>query len=255
MRTKTTNKQTNSRRQGANSLPAEPKYRSLARIIEERYVLEGKPHDTLPTERELQNIFNVSRDTIRRALYSLSVRGLIYNIQGSGTYIAECQRITKKPHLTSFTEDMTARGHLPASTTESCSIVPASATVARNLNISAGEDVYEIIRLRTADGVPMAYERAYFLVEAFAGQQPQVHASLDEQLQRTGYRIVSAHQRISATNLNAEEALALEQPFGIATLKVERIGYTERGIAVESTQTLYRADRYDYEMRIIRDDA
>ncbi len=230
-----------------------PKYKRLAKNLEEKFISPGAAHDILPTERELQKNYGVSRDTVRRALALLAQRGLIYNIQGSGSYIADRGTIRKVPRLTSFTEDMTMRGSKPASTTISCVMIAAPINIARDLAIEPGAQVLRIIRLRKADGAPMAYERAHFLPQSFAHVEPKPSGSLDEQLARNGYRIMTAEQRISATNLTAEEARALAVPTNTAALKVERLGFTEYGLAVESTQTFYRADRYDYVLKINRE--
>ena len=64
---------------------------------------------------------------------------------------------------------------------------------------------------------------------------------------------MTATQKVSATNLNREEAEALKLPVGSASLRVQRVGYTLRGLAVESTEMMYRADRYDYVFQLERE--
>ena len=49
------------------------------------YAKSGK----LPTEYELVSRFNVSRQTVRQAIASLKAEGVIYQIQGSGTFISK----------------------------------------------------------------------------------------------------------------------------------------------------------------------
>ncbi|WP_083093128.1 GntR family transcriptional regulator [Rothia nasimurium] len=230
----------------------ETKYVQVARGVRERYVKAAAPHTLLPAERELQAEFGVSRDTVRRALRVLADRGLVYNVQGSGTFVAQRHDTVKAPSLRSFTEDMKARGHRPQSVTLSCHMVEAPPLVARDLVLDAGAKVIEIRRLRSADGSPIAFETAHFLPEAFAQLEPEMTGSLDAQLRRSGFSVESAVQRLSATNLTKEEAAWLEVPQGTAALRVEKVGFTGRGLAVESTQTLYRADRYDFEVRVER---
>ncbi|CAG7616256.1 FadR/GntR family transcriptional regulator [Paenibacillus allorhizosphaerae] len=48
-----------------------------------------KPGDKLPSERELADLMNVSRPTIREALKILSATGFIHIRQGNGVFVAE----------------------------------------------------------------------------------------------------------------------------------------------------------------------
>ncbi|MDO4897741.1 MAG: GntR family transcriptional regulator [Rothia sp. (in: high G+C Gram-positive bacteria)] len=230
----------------------ETKYRQVAEQIEQRYLATAAPHTLLPTERFLQLECGVSRDTVRRAIHFLGEQGLVYRVQGAGTFVAQHRKLVKAPSLKSFTQDMQARGQRPQSVTLSCHIIPAPALVARDLGVDGGAKVLEIRRLRRADGSPIAFEVAHFVPHAFAHLEPEITGSLDAQLQVSGFSVESAVQRISATNLTREEAAWLEVPQGSAALRVEKVGYTQRGVAVESTQTLYRADRYDFEVQVKR---
>lgn len=236
-------------------LPAgdKPKYVRLAEALTQNFIAGAKPHSALPTERDLQQSFAVSRDTVRRAISHLIDKGLLYNVQGSGTFVADRKNTSKTPRLVSFTEDMQARGLRPASRTISCSLVPASAGVARDLDIPAGQNVLKIFRIRTADGAPIAIENAYFLPESFAHVEPHASSSLDMQLADNGYRIMNATMTVSATTLTKDEASALQLPTGSPALRVHRVGYTVRGVAVESTDAMYRADSYDFEFSVERE--
>lgn len=230
----------------------ETKYQQVARLIEDRYVCPADENMPLPTERQLQAIFSVSRDTVRRALRELAEAGLIYHVQGSGSFVAPRKHLMRAPSLQSFTEDMTARGHRPHSLTLSCHLVEAPLAVQRDLRLDAGAKVIQIQRLRQADGSPIALETAHFLPQAFSHVEPEVSASLDAQMRASGFQVETASVRLLATNLTQSEAAQLGVPLGAAALRVEKVGYTVRGLPVESTQTLYRGDRYDFEMQVKR---
>ena len=62
-----------------------------------------------------------------------------------------------------------------------------------------------------------------------------------------------AAQTIEAVNLDREQAHALDQPVGAAALRVTRVSYTDPGVPVEFAQTIYRADRYGYDLVVSRD--
>ena len=56
-----------------------------------------KPGDKLPVETELEHRLNVSRSTIRAAMYSLRTSGIVYVRQGSGTYVADMVGVADDP--------------------------------------------------------------------------------------------------------------------------------------------------------------
>src|SRR6478609_7016500 len=72
------------------------------------------PEDALPAERQIASDLAISRITVRKALDGLVEEGLLVRRQGSGNFVAS--RIEKNfAKLTSFSEDMRARGRIPHS--------------------------------------------------------------------------------------------------------------------------------------------
>jgi hypothetical protein len=105
--------------------------------------------------------------------------------------------------------------------------------------------VARLARLRLADGVPLAIERAS-LSEADLPDPEAVGASLYATLAERGRRPVRAVQRISATVLAAADADLLGVPPGSAGLRIERVSYLAKGRVLEFTRSLYRGDAYDF---------
>ncbi len=229
-----------------------PKHELVAQAIFDLYLVKLRPHQALPPERQLQNIFATSRSTIRHALRNLTNQGLIYQIKGSGSFRAEKgQKSNRVPSLAPFTQDMKARGHHPHSRTLSCQLLDKyPLQVQRDLDLAPGSQVLKIERLRQADGSPMALETAFFLPQVFSYMAPVENISLQSQMQASSHSVVQASMQIRATNLTQAEAQLLEVPQGSAALRIDKVGYTQRGMAVESTQILYRADRYDYQLEV-----
>src|SRR5512136_809661 len=66
-----------------------PKYLQLAEILKEHFKdLQYQPDQKIPTEDELIEQFQISRNTVRQALAELVSEGIIYKIQGSGSFFA-----------------------------------------------------------------------------------------------------------------------------------------------------------------------
>lgn len=212
-----------------------------------------RPDELLPQERELADTFGVSRTTVRQALQSLIEDGLIYSVRGRGTFVSR-PRISKGLTLTSFSDDMRARDLEPGSRLLTAELQTADTDLARTLEIAPGENTYYIERLRLADGFPMCIETLHLPAALF----PRL---LDQDLEGSLYlllagryrtTIATAEQHISATLLSHRHADLLKVSPRSAALRVRRRGIDSRGRVVEHGQSLYRADRYDFELTIHR---
>jgi GntR family transcriptional regulator len=224
---------------------SQPLYQQLQRALRE--AIESRllaPDDALPAERQIASDLAVSRITVRKAIDGLVEEGLLVRRQGSGNFVAS--RIEKNfAKLTSFSEDMRARGRTPRSEwlkRAEGSVTPEEALA---LRLSPGAPVYRFHRLRFADGTPMCLEYAT-VSAACLPKLESVHSSLYEALQKAGNRPVRALQRLRALLLNAEQAKLLHAREGDAGLLVERVGFLRNGDAVEYCQSYFRGDTYDF---------
>lgn len=208
----------------------------------------------LPPERELSERFEVARETLRRTLRELEEEGLLERKQGAGTFVSG-QPVLKQPQLLSFSEEMQERGLTPSSELLSSRRIAAGAKLAQRLKIVPGSPVLELKRLRMANGEPMALETVYLSQALLPGLEPQdlARGSLYELLERQfGLQIRSASQQIQATVLSEEEAQALDVPPYSPSLLIERLSVSASGEIVEYAKSLYRADRYRFEIQVLR---
>jgi GntR family transcriptional regulator len=202
--------------------------------------------EAIPSERRLSSDLGVSRLTLRAALDELVREGYLVRRHGSGTFVSE-PKIAQQLTLTSFSEDMRRRGMVPDSRTISLENVHAGPQVARALNISPGARVFQIRRLRLADGEPMAVEALHVpvsLVPGLTAAQLE-HASFYELLeQRYNVVIASGLQTIEPTVTNEEESRMLDVPLHSPAFLFERTSQTAEGDTVEFVRSIYRGDRY-----------
>jgi GntR family transcriptional regulator len=222
-----------------------PLYQQLQRVL--RQAIESRqigPDDALPPEREIADDLHVSRITVRKAIDGLVSEGLLVRRQGAGTYV--CARVEKNfSKLTSFSEDMRARGRTPRSVwlrKSEGSVTPEEALTLRS---SPGTPVFRFQRIRFADDAPMCVEYATVLASCLPSIEA-VETSLYEALERAGNRPVRALQRLRAILFTAEQAKLLQIHERDAGLLVERVGFLKDGQAVEFTQSYFRGDIYDF---------
>ena len=224
---------------------AQPLYQQLQRAL--RGAIENGiigPDDALPPERDLAEMLKVSRITVRKAIDELVEDGLLIRKQGSGTFVSN--RVEKNfAKLTSFSEDMRARGRQPRSVWMNRAEGTVTPEESLTLRSSPGTPVFRFHRIRYADDAPMAIEYATVIASCLSSLD-DVSTSLYEALERTGNRPVRALQRLRAVLLTAEQAKLLKAQEGEAGLLVARVGYLKDGRAVEYSQSWYRGEIYDF---------
>lgn len=229
----------------ADHQPHRPRYLQIRDDLYAKYV-EGRQADALlPPERTLAEEFGVARATLRKAIDELADEGLVYRIQGGGTYCVG-PGIAKSLKLTSFSEDIRARGWTPSSRVLSASVVPAAEAVCWRLRLSPGHRIVEIRRLRLADGEPMCLEVCSLPAELVPGlEERDLKGSLYELLAgEYGLEASWAEQDVVATVLSPEDADMLGvAPFSPA-LRAERVSFDARSAPIEYAVSTYRADRY-----------
>jgi GntR family transcriptional regulator len=212
-----------------------------------------QPGDRLPKERELAERFAVSRMTVRQALSLLADQGRVYSVRGHGTFVGQ-PHVAKDATLTSFTEDMLARGLTPGSRLLDAAEVPAPADVARALELPEGAPIFQIERLRLADNLPMCLETVHLPARLFPQLlEADLTGSLYDVL-GTRFRttVVRAEQTFSAARLTRRQADLLGVPNGSAALVMRRVSVDTRGRLVEHAESIYRNDRYEFRFGVAR---
>ncbi|MGO4379869.1 GntR family transcriptional regulator [Pseudoduganella sp. RAF19] len=224
---------------------SQPLYQLLQRALREainQHVFG--PDEALPAERQLAADLSISRITVRKAIDGLVEEGLLVRRPGSGNFInAKVEKNFAK--LTSFSEDMRARGRTPRSVWLKRSEGTVTPEEALRLRLSPGAPVYRFNRIRFADDVPMCLEYATIVASALPSLEV-VDTSMYEALEAQGCRPVRALQRLSALLLNAEQARLLQAKEGDAGLAVERLGFLRDGRAIEFCRSIFRGDMYDF---------
>src|SRR5690606_21437681 len=134
--------------------------------------------------------FNVSRGTARAALDRLVEEGRLYRVVGRGTFVADSPPIRRSfDHLPSFKQDILRRGMKPGAQVITFAQELPDERVRNELRLSAGQRVWRIERVRTADGRPVGFLisliPAHLLPESTV---EDVSESLYEAMDRAGVR-------------------------------------------------------------------
>jgi len=217
-----------------------------------------RPGQALPGEAELNRRFGVSRTTSRAALDFLEAEGLISRRSGRGSIVIEPRIERPLSRLSSFSEDMRARGLNPSYRTVSLQLTLASQPVAAELKITPNSPVLEIERILLADQSPMATSLTYLAPVAFERAGLPTVGDLDggslyNWLQETAsVALTGGHERIEGAiaDVTTAKSLGLKQP--AVVLVCHRTSWSSARQPVEYVVLHYRADRYSFQVGLAR---
>ena len=211
------------------------------------------PGDKLPKEKDFAAELGVSRMTLRQALSALEARGVVERIPGrrGGTFITEPKIDVDITGLAGFTEQL-RRGHRRAGArVVSATIVKAPRSVALALEIGSDAEVYEVVRVRSANREPLALERSYLPVSLLPGLlEHGLTGSLYAVLARS-YDLAptTATEVLAPKVADASEARLLKVEPGSALMQIERTASSAAGLPIEYAIDLFRPDRVRISVR------
>ncbi len=200
--------------------------------------------EAIPTERTLASALEVSRITVRNAIKGLVNDGFLNQQQGAGTFVSAHIELPLS-QLTSFSDDMKARGFKTHAQWLDRSIDSATPEEAMALNLSPGSEVVRLYRLRYADQQAVALEHAT-LPKEFLPDPDLVDESLYETLKSNNLHPKRALQRIKAQLCQQAQADLLDIEVGSAILYIQRCSFLPDGRPLEYTCSHYRGDSYDF---------
>jgi GntR family transcriptional regulator len=212
----------------------------------------GEP---LPSAQEIASALGVSPMTVRQAIKSLCELGVIYSEQGKGTFVSGIKIDKNFRQVLSFTEDMKARGWVPATRVLKFEVRKPAPDVADALRLGPEEEIFHLARLRLADALPLGIEYCSLprrlcpdLMERF-----DPSTSLYEALSRSyGIHIAVADEVVEVGFAKKQEAQLLKTAKNHPAFLFTPIAYVQSGQPIEHVRSVYRGDRYRVVNRLTR---
>jgi len=243
----------------------EPMYRQIADDLRGKIeVGEIAQGAQLPTEIELMEQYDASRNTVRDAIKLLTARDLVETRPGQGTFVVE--RIN--PFVTTLTEDpvtgrgggeqnvyiaeVQAGGRTPTVSVPRVEVQQANAAMADALRIEEGDQVVSRHQQRFIDGTPFSLQTTFYpmglvrrgatrLIEATDLPEGTV-AYLADTL---GIKQVAYRDSVQARPPDETETSFFRLPADgrVPVFEVYRIAFDEEGNRIRLTITIYPVDR------------
>lgn len=152
-------------------------YKLYKAIIDRIESGEFDTHNKLPTEKEFQTEYKVSRDTVRKALSKLEYEGYIDRKSALGTFIKKKKFDYELSSMLGFSEQMISRGITPSSELESIILTTdIKESIREKLSLKETDKCYVITRTRKGNDIPIAYEIIYTPFKLC----PNIHKYIDE---------------------------------------------------------------------------
>lgn len=234
----------------------QPLYDQLVDLLKEKIETELAPNTKLESERELSNRYGLSRTTVRLALQELEKMGYIYRRHGKGTYVSDLSKSAKNiKSAYSFTEQTKALGKTPKTVILEFETIEANKYFANKLQVSLGDPLYKMKRLRLADDEPMMLERTYLPVKKFWHLTQSLLESkpLYDLFSQDYQQLVHiADEEFYASIVRNKDTSYLNIEEGSAVLNLVRTTYNINNEVIEYTLSVARSDQFHYQIRHIR---
>lgn len=233
-----------------------PLYQQLKEhIIEKIDKKIWKPGEKIYSENQLYKIFGVSRNTAIKAIEDLVQEGILYRVQGKGTFVSLPKIEQSLSAFYSFSQVLSKKGLKPKDIVLDVKIIEASHKVAKELEMDKGDKVVALQRLRHANEEPIILETSYL---------PKNIIDDADKLKLVGYTplydILNIHFNVVVNTaketfepilIREEEKHHLEVEAGSPALLLERIAYDTSKRPVEFCKSIVRGDRCKFYTELI----
>ena len=207
------------------------------------------PGTRLPPERELCELLDVSRASLRQALAELEERGLITRHQGRGTFVTRLRFDADASGYFSIGDALRSRGLTLTTRVLSSTVTEANERMAGELGVAVGAPVLRLERLRSADAEPIVLEVSHLRLDLLTGLERVDFAerSLYDVLREDhGRYVATASETLEPVILTTREATLLTVPRGSPALLFRRTTRDRTDAVLEIGEGLLRGDRSRY---------
>ncbi len=229
-----------------------PLYQQIKGLITQRLEAgEWRPGESIPSEMDLAQRFQVSQGTVRKAIDELAGENILVRRQGKGTFVATHTEMQSS--MFRFLRIRKADGNTeyPKSILLDVRKGRASAEVARALDIRAGENLIILRRVLEFSGVPGVLDEISLSASQFKGLTKEQYDAFQGSMYgffetAFGVRMLRATEQVRAVAADPSTAEVLKVGIGSPLLSVERIAYTYGDKPVEHRRGLCTTRNHYY---------
>lgn len=221
-------------------------YKDLEKAIHSKEYQVG---DFLPTEQELVETFQVSRDTIRKALALLVEEGLVKKIHGSGSQVISQEQVNfPVSYLTSYQELIKQQGIKSQTNVISLDKIIVDTNLSEKTGFSKSQQVWRLIRQRVVDGCASVVDIDYL----DARLMPQLNRSIAENsiydyLENQIHLSIShAFKEITIDNTTEQDKILIDIGKDHHVVCIRSKVYLDNGNQFQFTESRHKLEKFKF---------
>ena len=209
--------------------------------------------ESMPSEAELASLYSVSRITIRKSMERLESEGRVSRQRGRGTFPLPHERAPRDNWLIQSDRSL---GESTSIKLLGYELVAAQANVAHQFGLNPGQELLQIIRVRSSARSPISYTTCFLPAEfkTIIPKRKSESQPISVLLTKAGVELRDFHDHISATLADVETASHLMVDVGTALVTMMRTAKTGEGRTVQLLRALFRPDRFVYSVEYSAND-
>ncbi len=230
---------------------SEPLYNQIKdRILEYIEVNDLPSEAKLPSERELGEIFSVSRLTVRRAVDELIQLGVVLRRPGKGLYVGFPKWKQRLLMVTSFSEAFESMGHTPGTQILETEFMTGTQRTCKNMGLPIDAQVLRTRRLRLVDNIPFSIQTSYLNYDLLPGIENKLEGQILYQIIEDHYGVKLAKTEAMLESTLADHAMAalLDIKPGAPLFLMCGLVQSSDGLPVEYFEAYYRGDRMRFQI-------
>lgn len=236
-----------------------PLYFQLKELIMAEIKDGTYPKDSMiPTEKELSDMFDISRTTVRQAIAEMVQEGWLYRIKSKGTFVSQPkvnQDFIQK--LESYNDQIRRTGHTPHTEVLDFKVVKATPEIAEKLQIQPEDKVVYLYRKRYADDDPIVILKTYLPYDKCSfvmGHNFEEESLYSVLSQDDSMKVYCVKRLVEAVEATASDAEKLNMKKGKPIQFFTSVGYNVFGQPIEFSLARYRGDKSSFEVTVFTEE-
>ncbi|MFJ5762251.1 trehalose operon repressor [Neobacillus sp. NPDC093182] len=211
---------------------------------------EIPPNSLLPSENELKEQYDTSRETIRKALNLLAQNGYIQKVRGKGSIVIDINKFDfPVSGLVSFKELADKMDKKPRTIVNELSlIIKPDAYIKQQLQLSGKDQVWKIVRTREIGGKKIILDKDYLAAKYVPSITEEIcansiYAYLENDL---NLKISFAKKEIIVEEPTAEDRSFLDLEGFHNIVVIKNYVYLEDASLFQYTESRHRPDKFRF---------
>lgn len=235
------------------------KFEDIHNDLEQRIVSGFFDGGMLPTEAQLVEKYECSRNTVRRAIDQLAREGYVQSIRGRGVVVLDRLRVPADVEL-DFHDFAGARSisrtreHDTQTQVLVFKKIAIDEQLSETTSLPAGSMAYYLERLRTLDGHPWVIDLNYFLCDVVPNltietAEKSVYNYLESEI---GYKVIASRRILAVQKATKRDKQLLDLDGCNCVGIIKNNAFIDTGRMFEYTETRYSPEHFAFAQFISR---